>query len=362
MTDNFGAGTYNMALLGASSLKGKEVKRILRERHFPLRRLALLDTEEAGGQLTEFDDEPAIIHPIARESFENVAMAIFASSPTFTKSYWQMAEGSGCEIIDLTYFLEDYPQAKLRAPGVEGLCGEEAYAQPEQAPGPRISVPAHPVSVAIAAILGCASRLSPVQRSVITVYEPVSEHDQAGVQELHHQTVNLLSFQKIPRQVFDSQVAFNLLASYGKESRPTLREVRHRIYSHLGRLMRGTIVQPALRVLQAPVFHGYAFSCFVELKERLPEEKVENALNQHPRVLCRDEDSQPSVVEAAGSDQILLGRVERDPSSESGYWIWGALDNLRFAALNAVQVAEELVAADARQGSQSAGGTVPVSS
>ena len=72
---------YNLALVGAATLKGKEVKSLLEERGFPVGRLALLDVGEARGQLTEFGEEPMIIQPVSRDSFANMAFALFASSP-----------------------------------------------------------------------------------------------------------------------------------------------------------------------------------------------------------------------------------------------------------------------------------------
>ena len=339
-----GAESYNVALVGASSLKGKEIKAVLGERHFPARRMVLLDEQDLGVQLTEFEDEPAIIQPVGKESFEDIALAIFASSPAFTKDHWQMAESSGCDIIDASYFLETHPAVNLQAPAVEGLWEGAAGASNEAPAGSQIHVPAHPVSVAIAAVLGNLSLVSAVQRSVVTVYEPVSEHGQAGVEELHRQTTKLLAFQPIPRAVFDSQVAFNMLARYGEESRPTLHDAQQRIFLHAVALLKGRAAAPALRVFHAPVFFGQAFSCFVEMKEPAAPEALEDALDRKPLSVCRDVETQPSVVGIAGSDDIVIGRVEKDPACETGYWIWGALDNLRLVGINTADIAERLVA------------------
>lgn len=334
----------NIALVGASSLKGKEVKSLLEERAFPLGRLALLDTDEARGQLTEFDGEPAIVQTVTRENFEDIKLAIFASLPSFTEKHWRTAEESGCRIVDLSYFLESHPGGRLRAPWVENLWGEPGDEPASQPSADRISVVAHPVAIAIAGLLALFSRRFPVIRSAITVFEPVSERGQAGVEELHRQTVSLLSFQELPRQVFDSQVAFNLLASYGEEARPSLREVQERIGNHLRRLLEGRALPPALRVLQAPVFHGYAFYCYLELAEAAPPGEIEAVLNRKP--FCVSPDAQPSLAEVAGSDELTLGPVEKDPAYQAGYWIWGAMDNLRVAALNAVMVTEEIARAE----------------
>lgn len=161
--------------------------------------------------------------------------------------------------------------------------------------------------------------------------------------------MNLFSFQEIPKQIFDSQVAFNLRTSCGERCHPALQETRERIASHLRHLLeRGSaretlIPQPALRLLQAPIFFGYAVCCFVELQQPASTEEVESVLNRKPFVVFRSGEEQPSVLEAAGTDDILLGPVERDPACGAGYWIWAVMDNVRLSALNAVQIAEEIV-------------------
>ena len=334
---------YHVALVGASSLRGKEIQEVLNERRFPLSRLELLDADEVGGQLTEFGDEPAIIQPVNKERFEGIDLAFFASSPAFTEKHWQLAEANGTQIVDLSYFLEANPKAVLRSPMIEHLWADSEGDSQTQPCDCRILVSAHPASIAIAAILANLSVKFAIERMAITIYEPVSELGKAGVDELHQQTVNFLSFQKVPHQVFHSQVAFNLQAGRGEDRQPTLREVEQRIHRHVGAFLGGRVRRPALRVLQAPIFYGYALSCFVELKNSIPAAAVEEALDRKPLAICRDLEAQPTVVDVAGMDYIALGPVERDPACEAGYWIWGVLDNLRLTAHNAVQIAEELV-------------------
>lgn len=336
--------SFNLALVGASTLKGKEVKALLQERGFPVARMALLDAEEAHGQLTEFDAEPVIIQPVGRDSFRDMTFAVFASSPEFTAAHWPLAADSGCEVIDLSFSLDSHPGACLRAPLVEGLWNEQGGPGTDS----RLAVSAHPVAMAVAGLLGCLSSRFEVTRCVVTVLESVSEHGKAGIEELSSQTISLLSFQEIPKDVFGAQVAFNFLSSSGNERAPTLQESQARISRHVRELLGRRATQPALRLVRAPIFYGHAFSCFVELADPVGIESLEEALRQQPFRLShpgdRDEpNDQPDVVNVAGANEIFLGTVEQDPALPSGYWIWGTLDNVRLAALNAVQIAEEKV-------------------
>lgn len=333
--------SYSLALVGASSLKGKEIKALLEERHIHPHRLSLLDASELQGNLTEFDDEPAIIHRVDRHSFEDMTLAIFATSPEFTRDHWQLAESAGCNIIDLSYHLEDHPRAMLVAPQIGAARRRDNQPRMSEATVPVIHIPAHPVSIAIAAILRSLAPMNPL-RLVVTVFEPVSEHGKSGVDELHHQTVNLLAFQKLPRAVFGSQVAFNLLTGFGPETRPTLQESARRVFTHAAWILDGAAPPLSLRVLHAPIFYGYAFNCFIELKDAPSVDAIEQALNGKPFSLWPDSDNPPNVLDAAGSDDILLGRVEKDSASSTGIWLWGVLDNCRFPAISAVEIAERL--------------------
>ena len=332
-----------MALVGASSLKGKEIKTALEEQDFPIHRLVLLDADETAGQLTEFAEEPAIIQSIHPDQFANIAVVFFACSANFTEQYWQVAQEAGCEIVDSSYFLETCPQAEVRAPLLEepqGVSGADRGAPKQQG---SIAVAAHPAAIAVAGIVQRLCFHYKIARVVATIYEPASERGQAGVDELHRQTLNLLSFQELPKAVFDAQVAFNLLWGYGERTRPTLRQTQARIQEHIRRLLGENHLQPALRLLQVPVFYGYSFCCFVDFEAPLPNEGVEQVLSRKPFAFCRDPGDLPNAVEVAGSGEIILGPVERDPTCQSGYWVWGAMDNLRLTAVNAVELARDLV-------------------
>src|SRR5439155_26753098 len=130
---------------------------------------------------------------------------------------------------------------------------------------PRPAVVAHPVAVVLALLLVRVKAALPLKHAVATIFEPVSEQGQKGMDELHEQTVNLLSFQQLPKNIFDVQVAFNLVSRYGEQSATTLSSVSDRVLKHYRKITAGGARVPSLLVLQAPIFHGHAFSLHVEL-------------------------------------------------------------------------------------------------
>lgn len=197
----------------------------------------------------------------------------------------------------------------------------------------------------IACTLAAALAKFPVQRTALTLFPPVSERDQAGIDELETQTTNLLSFRPIEQTIFDAQVAFNLLSAYGMASKPSLADTRKEIAHEVAGYLSNSVSIPAIQLVQAPVFYGYAFSAFVELAEPVASTlEIEAALADCDVSIAAPDDLPPTNVSVAGESRIHVARVDPDPNSSTGVWIWGVADNLRMAATNAVRIAEELLA------------------
>src|SRR3974390_889956 len=210
---NWGA-QFRVAIVGAATLKGRELKDVLRERSFPAHDVRLLDDEESLGQIDAVADEPTFIQSVLPEHMEHVDFTFFASDAKFTRSTWKMAANAGNDVIDISHGLEGAPGVVLRAPWVEQELGISPRLDLAGAP----VLVAHPASMVLALLLLRAGKAGKLTRSIATVCEPASERGKRGMDELHEQTVNLLSFQQLPMTVFDTQVAFNLVDRYGAKS------------------------------------------------------------------------------------------------------------------------------------------------
>jgi aspartate-semialdehyde dehydrogenase len=325
---------FRVAIVGASTLKGKEVAEVLSARNFPNRDIKLLDDDETMGKLTAVGDEVTFVQSIRPEQFEGVDFAFFASSAEFTRSHWKLAQQAGSVVVDLSFALEQEPGAVLRAPWLER---EPGRAQPpESSP----VVIAHPAATVLALLLSRAQKAGPVRSAVATVFEPVSERGQPGVDELHEQTIGLFSFHDLPKNIFDAQVAFNLVSRYGEKSEPPLEAVERRLLDHLRRIAGEPLV-PSLMLVQAPVFHGYVFSIYLEMEPMVSDGDMAQALAGEHVTIARLPETSPSNVQAAGQDDILVA-LRRDATREHGLWIWAAVDNLRVIADSAVACAESM--------------------
>jgi aspartate-semialdehyde dehydrogenase len=330
---------YRAAIVGAASLKGKEVAEMLNERNFPAADIRLLDDDESMGQLEAMGDEISFIQRVRAEQFEHVDFTFFASDQESTKRSWKDARDAGSAIIDMSSVLEDMPGATVRSLWMERERGQ--VAPPELQPGPCIT--AHPVAVTLALLLARVKKAETIRRAVTTIFEPASEHGQRGMDELHQQTVNLLSFQPLPKDVFDAQVAFNMVARYGQKSQPALDSVEARVLRHYRKIAGEDALQPSLFLLQAPIFHGHALAIFIEMDSAVDVPSLAGALaGEHVTVSGTEEDA-PSNVSSAGQGDIQV-LLKADPVQANGVWMWAAADNLRISALTAVECAESMAA------------------
>lgn len=330
---------YRLAIVGAGTLKGKEVAEVLNDRNFPSLDIKLLDDDESLGQLESVGDEISFIQSVRAEQFDKVDFTFFASDQDCTRNTWKTARDAGSAIVDLSFALEDEPDAVVRSPWIERQLAKPIA--PELQPGP--SVVAHPAAVVLAILLLRAQKAGRIQKVVATVFEPASEHGQKGMDELHEQTVNLLSFQQLPKKVFDTQVAFNLVARYGEHSKPALDTVEHRVLKHYRQIAGEDAPVPSLLLVQAPIFHGHAFAVHLELADAADVDNLSQALTgEHVNVTHLADDS-PSNVNAAGQGDIQLAIVP-DGTHSNSVWMWAAADNLRIAAATAVECAETMAA------------------
>jgi len=336
-------GFYRVAIVGAGSLKGKDVAEMLDQRNFPSSEIKLLDDDEALGKLEALKDEITFIQSVRGEQFDKVDFTFFASDADSTGRNWKQVLKAGSSIVDLSYALEGEPGAVVRAPWIERQLGQTI--PPELEPVP--VVVAHPIAVVLALLLLRVNAAAPVKRAVATVFQPASEHGQKGMDELHEQTVNLLSFQQLPKDIFDVQVAFNLVSRYGEKSATTLSSISDRIIRHYRRITAEQAPVPSMQILQAPIFHGNAVSLNLQLDRVADLAQLSSALAGEHVSLTPSSEEAPSNVNAAGQGDILV-TLTPDAADPNSVWLWATSDNLRVAASIAVELAESMAAARPR--------------
>jgi aspartate-semialdehyde dehydrogenase len=324
------ARPLRIAIAGASSLLGREVTELMSSSRLPTHELRLLDDAALEGTLTEAAGEPAVIQLFQSGSFEGANLVFFAGLEEFTARHWAEAERSGAAVIDLSGALSAVRGATASIPHLDGLLGARTNTRRLfRAPG---------AAVIVAATISTALRMLPVRRIAATFLQSVSEQGQPGVDELEAQTAGLLSFQPIGRELYDAQVAFNLLDRYGESCRVRLEDVRARIARELSDYLAYRAPMPAIQVTQAPVFYGTAFNIFVEFDGPFASNAIESSLTKVGVLVSSDS---PSNVGVAGTTDISV-TLRSDANLPMAWWIWGAVDNVRITAQNALRIAEHI--------------------
>lgn len=332
---------YRVAVVGASSLLGKEVLTVLRERRFPVSRL--VEIEAGGGAnrepeipILDLDGDPADSFLNPEVHGDEIDFAFIAAPPDPLPAFLRPESARPAVMIDLE---EALAESGAAAPRI-ARAGETASPVPAEMLHPVIAS-AHPATIALSLILLRLASRYDLRSAVAHVFNPASQLGPRAIEELQKQTLNLFSFQKVPETIFGAQLAFNTLPRLAGAHSQTLAGLENRVRGELQRYLAGRTLVPALRFIQAPVFYSVALSLYVETAGPAAPAAVQQALAGGEVRLRRSAEHAPSQVEVTGSAQIVIDSITADAGRENGLWIWAVMDNLRLAAQNAVQIAEE---------------------
>ena len=336
------AHALKIAIVGAATLRGKELSEALDESSYTTADFVLMDEDKSLGQIEAVGDEVTIIQRIEPGAFDHIDYVFFASDQEATRKHWLAAVNSRASLIDLSGALENEPGVLVLSPWVRDAIENPNTPMPDlHTPA---LVPAHIASTVVALIVARLQDLGAVRSVWATALEPSSEHGRAAVDELHQQTVTLLNFQNMPKEVYDLQVAFNVTPTLGEQAKVDLLAVEARMRRHYELLSGGRLPKVGFQLLLVPAFHGYGISIGVELERGVSLEHCEAALGGEHIDVVLGENDPPSNLSAAGQEDILVRVRPADPSEalSTRFWIWAAFDNLKLASISAIACAQEL--------------------
>jgi aspartate-semialdehyde dehydrogenase len=328
-----------VALVGGETLLGREIREVFNESSLGRQLKLVAGEEDESGKVVAIDGGVSFLAELKEEEIEDAAVVVLAGSRESSRR--ALAVNPTGLVIDLTGVAEDDPEARLRAPLVEDVALD--LRRSDGSSGPVIV--AHPAAVAIAILLRRVHRTFGVVSSVIQIFEPASERGKAGVDELQQQTVSLLSFQKMPKELFDAQLTFNMLAQLGEEAEPSLLQIEERIERHLATLLDSddSAPMPSIRLVQAPVFHGYSMSVWVTFDEAPSPREIEEDLAEAGIDVRGEGLEAPNNAGVGGHSGIAVGAISADRNNAGALWLWLAADNLRLSAENAARLAMEVL-------------------
>lgn len=331
---------YHVAVVGATGAVGNEMIRILEERRFPVGKLTLLASERSLGKELSFRGKPLPVEVLTENSFPGIEIGLFSAGGSISEKFAPIAARAGCVVIDNTSAFRMVPEIPLVVPEVN----PEAIALYRNR-----GIIANPNCSTIQMVVA----LKPIhdavriKRIVVSTYQAVSGTGKKAIEELSLQTRALLNAQEPEIKVYPHRIAFNCLPhidiflenGYTKEEMKMVDETR--------KIMNDPGIAVTATTVRVPVFYAHSESVNIETEKKITAAEVRRLLEEAPGVRVVDnprEKQYPLAIDAAGTDEILVGRIREDESIPNGINMWVVADNIRKgAALNAVQIAEILI-------------------
>jgi aspartate-semialdehyde dehydrogenase len=329
---------FDVAVVGATGAVGGTMLRVLEERGFPVTELRPLASARSAGRELDYLGRPREVRELTADAFEGIDIALFSAGAGRARDFAPAAVAAGAVVIDNSSAFRMDPDVPLVVPEVNeaDLAGHNGIvANPNCVAAPLV-VALKPIADAVG-----------LERVVVSSYQSVSGTGQAAVEELRDQAHGYLHDAEPEPAVYPHPIAFNVLphidvfdaSGYTGEERKVMAETR-KMLGLPGLPVSATCVR-------VPVFYGHSISVQLETTDVLGADAARDLLVAAPGVALVDEPESaryPLARDAAGRDEVLVGRVRADSSHPRGLVMWVVADNLRKgAATNAVQIAESLV-------------------
>ena len=334
---------FNIAVVGATGNVGREILQILEQRKFPIDNIYLLASSRSKGKKIEFKEQEIVIENLADFDFSKVQIALFSPGSAVSAEYAPKAAKTGCLVIDNTSRFRMHDDVPLVVPEANAEILQD-YFNDEN----RSNIIANPncSTIQMVVALKPIHDVAIINRIVVSTYQSVSGAGKEAMDELWEQTKNIYANKYIEKKKFTKQIAFNAIPHIGSflENGDTQEEQK---------MINETkkILDPNIRVsatcVRVPVFISHAESINLELDSPMSGEQAKELLNKSENISVvdhRKDEGYVTPIEVAGEDKVYISRIRQDDTVDHGLNLWVVSDNLRKgAALNAVQIAEEIV-------------------
>ena len=329
---------YRVAIVGATGLVGQEFIKVLVQRNFPMASIHLLASDRSVGRKLLVNQREVEVNETTPESFKEIDIALFSAGAEISRYFSPIAAQSGAVVVDNSAAFRMVPSVPLVVPEINA---EDIKWHKGIIANPNCS------TIQMVVAIYPLHKVNPIKRVVVDTYQSVSGTGSAAVEELTTQAKQVLSGQTTIPHVYPHQIAFNLLPEidvfldngYTKEEWKMVEETR--------KIMHAEDIAVSATCVRVPVFVGHSESVHIEFLQPMSPDEARRILAQAPGVKILDDPSvslYPQPWSAAGTDDVFVGRIRRDASHPNGLVMWVVADNVRKgAALNAVQIAEEMI-------------------
>lgn len=332
---------FRVAIVGATGMVGQAFIKVLEQRKFPMKEVYLYASDRSAGRKLPVNHSYVEVKETSSDSFKNIDIALFSAGADISKQFSPIAAQSGAVVIDNSAAFRMDDTVPLVVPEINA---EDIKSHRGIIANPNCS------TIQMVVALYPLHRVNPIKRITAATYQSVSGTGAAAVEELSTQTKLLLKGLNVTSQVYPHQIAFNLLPEidsfmdngYTREEWKMLQETR--------KIMHAPDIQVSATCVRVPVFIGHAVAVHAEFSQPITPEEAMKILSAAPGVKVIDEPTRslyPYPAMAAGTDDTYVGRIRKDASHPNGLALWIVADNIRKgAALNAVQIAEEMMKRD----------------
>ena len=327
-----------VALVGATGAVGQVFLQVLEERGFPMQSLRLCASPQSVGKRLAFRGQELAIEEATEALFAECDLAFISVSASISKKLAPMAVQQGCVVIDDSAAFRMEPTVPLVVPeinagDVEGHRGILAI--------PNCS------TTQLVMALYPLHQVNPVQRVVVDTYQSVSGTGRAAMRELDEQSAVVLQGGPPNPDQYPHQIAFNVLPHIDSFMENGYTTEEWKIRQETRKIMHAPNIAISATAVRVPVAVSHSEAVHTELERPMDPEEARSLLDAFPGVVVVDDpqhDAYPMPIDAAGHDEVFVGRIRADASHPNGLAMWVVSDNLRKgAATNAVQIAEEVI-------------------
>ena len=336
----FSLKKFNVAILGVTGAVGQEFLAILEQRKFPVSELRLLASPRSAGKKVKFRDREIAIEEARPNSFKGIDIVLSSAGSAVSRELVPHAVKAGAVVVDNTSAFRMDPAVPLVIPEInpEDIAKHKGVIANPNCSTFIMLVPLFPLH-----------RAAKIRRVVAATYQAASGAGAKAMQELETQSHEILHGKPPTKSVFPHQIAFNIFShnspitdgGYCEEEIKMMKETRKIFHDESIRVVATTV--------RVPVFRAHSEALFIELGKKMSAEEVRRILSKAPGVRVVDDRKKnyfPMPVEAAGTDDVFVGRIREDQTVENGIALFVSGDQLRKgAALNAVQITELLLTA-----------------
>lgn len=331
---------YNIAVIGATGNVGREVLNSLSNRGFPVNKIYAAASDRSIGKSVSFGDETLKVQQIDDLNFAEIDFAFFCAGSNVAKNYALMAASKGCIVIDKSSLFRLKEEVPLIVP--------EANIHKLKDFKNDGGIIANPncCSIPLAVALKPLDNAAKIKRLIVSTYQSVSGAGKEAMDELYNQTKAKFIFENLPSKVFPTQIAFNLFPHIGEFRQDGFTEEEYKIEEELKKII-GNHIKVNVTCVRVPVFVSHSMSINVEFEKEISTGEAEAILSEADGVIVYSSGNEvkyTTPVDAVEEDAVYVSRIRKDKSCKNGINMWVVTDNLRKgAALNAVQIAEELI-------------------